>query len=105
MNKVKILRRLRDLRQEIEEGQGALSEEQACLLTDVCQRLDLVEAEVHYVVGEAFATFIVAPVPYRLVYPGAFVVAFARQLGAVDIETLSTAKSKNSARARNPGAG
>jgi len=68
MVKINTMLRLRGLRREIEVGQdGALTEDQATLLTDVCQVLGIThDSEIYYVVGEAFANFIAAPVTYRL---------------------------------------
>lgn len=65
MRKIELLRRLRNLRREIETGQGALSESQLYLLTDVCQCLGFADAETHYVVGDMFTAAVTMPIPYH----------------------------------------
>ena len=84
MNRSDILLRLRKMRREIEAGQdGLLSEEQTTLLTDVCRALGIVhDSEIYYIVGEAFASFIAAPIAYRLAGATAFAVAFGQQAEA-----------------------
>jgi hypothetical protein len=61
ISKVEVLRRLRQLRMEIEAdlaedtGIGQLDEAQAMLLTDVCQKVfELNDADTYYVMGAAF---------------------------------------------------
>ena len=80
MNRSEILLKLRGLRMEIEQGQdGALTEEQSALLTDVCHALEIVQdSEIYYIVGESYASFIDAPAPYHLAGPAAFAAAFAQ---------------------------
>lgn len=77
-DKVEILVRLKQLRVEIEEGQGGLSAEQACLLTDVCDALGLDEdAEKFYVVGAAFNAAVIQPIPYQIAGDSELVDEFA----------------------------
>lgn len=47
-----LLGRLRSLRTHIEDETGGLTDEQACLLTDVCTSLGMLDSEVLYVVGD-----------------------------------------------------
>ncbi len=61
ITKVEVLRRLRQLRMELEASMaedglpGQLPDEQAVILTDVCQKaFGLNDADTYYVVGEAF---------------------------------------------------
>jgi len=100
MHKIDTMLKLRKLRLEIEQGQdGALSEEQAALLTDICQALGIVQdSETYYVVGEGFASFVAAPVPYRpadqLAGPTAFAVAFARKAEEAGEYTVAVAGNR-----------
>ena len=96
MNRSDILLRLRKMRREIEAGQdGLLSEEQAMLLTDVCQVLGIVhDSEIYYIGGEAFASFIAAPIAYRLAGATAFAVAFGQQAEAAAEYSVAVAGNK-----------
>lgn len=67
VKKSKILLNLRRLRLDIENGNGALSDEQAYLLIDVCRALELHDSETAYVAGDQFTAILDRPIPYALV--------------------------------------
>lgn len=67
MRTVTILFNLRQLRKEIENETGGLTEDQALLLADVCQALRLNEANTNYVMGDAFSGFIAMPIAYAAI--------------------------------------
>lgn len=69
-NKVELLVRLSTFRREMEaalaeDGADGLSLEQATMMCDMCRALGLVDAEIKYVLGEAFEALMDA----RLFYP------------------------------------
>jgi len=70
MEKSQILFNLRELRLEIERETGGLLEEQALLLTDVCQALGLADTETLYIVGDAFHAIVSVPIQYTLTERG-----------------------------------
>lgn len=66
MNRVDVLRGLKQLRTELEYEQGGLSEEQTTLLADTCHYIGLNDAETYYVVGDAFRIMIDVRQPITL---------------------------------------
>ena len=65
MDREEILRRLRTLRWTIEQESGSLTQEQVCLLSDVCRSLGLYGSEISYVVGPSLR-FIDQPLGVKL---------------------------------------
>ena len=48
-----VMQQLRTLRCEIEQETGGLTQDQVCLLNDVCQALEFHGMEVTYIIGDA----------------------------------------------------
>ncbi len=64
-SKTHVLAALRDVRQEIEQTNDGLSSEQALLLVDICQALELDDTDSSFVIGQAFE-LVTRPVAFRL---------------------------------------